>query len=121
MTSVFVEADIQLVDLNLANASNGCPEVILQAIGRETEESIDEPVVTHDRQKRLFVVQRVSPDQFRRGVRHGDADQVFARLDACRPYELESIAGAPSPLDDPFQSFRLGPDDGVRQSDPITE
>ena len=42
--------------------------MVLEAVGGETEESIDEPIVADNRQKSLFVVECVGADQFWRRI-----------------------------------------------------
>ena len=44
------------------------PQMVLEAVGGETEEGIDQTIVADDRQKSLFVVERVSADQLWRRV-----------------------------------------------------
>ena len=71
MTAVLVDPDIELVDFDLADTLDGRAQMILQRIGRDTEENIEQPVVTDDRQKRLFVVQRIA--RITSGVASGTA------------------------------------------------
>lgn len=62
MTAALVEPDIEFIDLDLPDTVNGRPEMVLEAIGREAKERVDQTVVTDDCQQSLLVIERVLPD-----------------------------------------------------------
>ena len=70
VTAVSIQSDVKFVDLNLSNTSDGRSEMVLQAIGREAEKSIDKPVISNDSEKSLLVVERICSNDFGCGIRN---------------------------------------------------
>ena len=114
VAAVPVEPDIEFVDLDLPHALDGRAKMVLQAVGGQPEKGVDQAVVANDGEERLFVVERIGPDQFRRRVGNIGNGKVAARHDMSLVYELESIAAPPGPFDDPLAAARLSPQDFVR-------
>ena len=79
MAAVPVEADIEFVDLDLPHALDGRPKMVLQAVGGQPEKGVDQAVVADDGQKRLFIVQRVGMELFRRQIEYLCNSDVIAR------------------------------------------
>src|SRR5258705_11843219 len=48
MAAVAVDPEIELVDLDLADALHGRTEMILKAVRRQAEENVDQPIVPND-------------------------------------------------------------------------
>ena len=48
VASALVEADIQFVYFDLTHSSNGCAQMVLEAVGNEAEERIYKPIVADD-------------------------------------------------------------------------
>ena len=58
-----VESNVELVDLNLSHALDGRPKMVLETIGREAEERVNQAIVPDDCQQGLFVVESVGTDK----------------------------------------------------------
>jgi len=86
VASALVDPDVEFVDLDLADPLDRRPKMVLQAVGRQPEEGVDQAVIPDDGEKRLFVVQGISPDDF--GGRVGDRDprHIRSRHDAVDPH-----------------------------------
>ena len=91
VTAAVVYADIKLVDLDLADAFDGRPEVILEAVGRQAKEGVDQAVVADNSEKRLFIVECIRPNDLGRGIGNVDPYKVVARKDAIDLYEREAV------------------------------
>lgn len=102
-----VEPDVEFVNLDLADVSDSCAKMVLQAVGRETKEGVDQPVVADDGQKRLFIVQCIGADDLWRGVGDIDGDHVGTRQDAVRLDQAEPVACTSGPFDDPLEAIWL--------------
>ena len=50
MTAALIQSDIELIDFYLAYPFHRGAEVVLQAVGREPEEGVDQTVISDDRQ-----------------------------------------------------------------------
>ena len=122
MAPMTIQTYIQFVDLDLSEVVDGRPKMVLETVGRDAEEYVDQTVVSDDRQKRLFVVQGVHPDQFRRRVRDVDHVHIVARHDAIVRPQRYPISRSPAhpacEFDDPLASLRLDSDDRSRHVDP---
>lgn len=104
VATAFVKADVELVYFDLPDPFDRGAKVVLEAIGREAEESIDQPVVPDNGKQRLFVVEGVGSDQFWRGVRNGDTNEIGPRKDPIDPDKLEPIRCLAGSLYDPFHA-----------------
>jgi hypothetical protein len=82
-------------------------QVILERVGCQTEENVNEPVVAHFRQKRLLVAKGVGTDDFRCGIRYLDRRDVFPRLEAgsTQLNQPETIAAAARTFKNPTLAF----------------
>lgn len=86
VAAVLVQPDVEFVDLDLSHALDRRAEVVLKAVRRDTQEGVDQTVVTDDRLQGLFVVQRMGPDEFRGRVRNVYGNQILPRSNsAYRP------------------------------------
>ena len=65
VTPALVESDIKLVDLDLADDFDGCAQMVLEAVGGETEEGIDQSIVANDCKKGLLIVECLEVNQLR--------------------------------------------------------
>ena len=74
--------------------------MIQKAERRESEENVDQAIVSNDSQQRLFVVQGVCPDDFGRPIWDADCQQVRPRQDAIEGNEDELIFGPTGSLDE---------------------
>ena len=59
VTAVLIESDVKLVDVDLAYVLDSDAAVILQAISRQAQECVDEPVISND-SWRLLIGERIS-------------------------------------------------------------
>lgn len=121
LTPMSIEPDIQLIDLNLADALNSRAQVVLQTICCQTKECIDEPIVPNDCQKRLLVVQCVGSDNFGCSIRNIDPYKIISRDDTIDLNKGEPVSRASGKLDYPFHTFRLCGDDALWQSSSESE
>lgn len=121
MAAVFVEPDIEFVDLDLSNALDRRPQVVLQAVSRKAEERVDQPVVAHDRQQRLLVAHRMEPNQFRGRIGNVGNDKAVTRENIGLPEELEPVAPLAGAENDPLPPVRLRREDAVGQLVAVTE
>lgn len=68
VTAMFVDADIELIYLDLSNFFDRGTQVALKRVRGYSEEYIQQPIVPNDREKCLFIVQSIASDQFWGGV-----------------------------------------------------
>src|SRR5690606_12695171 len=89
-----IDADIDLVDFDLPHVAHGRAQVVLERVGRDPEEDIDQPVVADLRKERLLVRDRVRADDLGRRVRDLDRHEVGIRTYPIYRYQLERVARA---------------------------
>src|SRR5258705_5859656 len=115
MAAVAVDPEIELVDLDLADALHGRTEMILKAVRRQAEENVDQPIVPNDGEQRLLVVQCICSDDFGRPVRNPNRNQIGPRKDPIERNEHKFVLRPACALDDPFHSHGLRGHDALRQ------
>ncbi len=81
--------------------------MVLQAVGRKTEEGINKSIVPYDRQKGLLIVECIGTNDFRGGVWDGNSDKIGSWNNACHTHKQEAIKSASRAFDDPFHSGGL--------------
>ena len=64
-----VNAYVNLISLDLTHFGHRGAQMVLEGVAGDASENVDEPVVTHDGKKRLFVIERIRADEFGRRIR----------------------------------------------------
>ena len=118
VTTALIDPDIELVDLNLPHAFHSCAKMVLKAVGRETQESVDQSILAQDGQQRLFVVECIGPDQLRHSIGEGDGRLVLAGRDTIDLDQSKRVDGTTCQLDHPLHTFGLCLDNACGQLRP---
>jgi hypothetical protein len=77
VTAPLVEADVQLVYLDLPDAFHCGAQMVLQAEGGQAKKRIDQPIVPHDGKQGLLVVESVRANDLGRRVGNADGHRFW--------------------------------------------